>query len=434
MASTKLMTTKDGRRFWKISVSRGYGLTPYTQRFYWPEKADGQPVAKRTAERELDKAVAEFERACAAGEVHTRAQKKEKAAAEAAEAAKIRTFRQYGDSVFMPAKTITCAEKTRKYYQDNLTNHLYPVLGDIPIPDITSAKLSSLFLRLQKGPLSHSTVLGIYVTCNQLFKMAYMDDSINRNPMDKVQRPKQRKDEQKNDVPHFTVDELRTIFGYLENEPLKWRAMIHLMVDTGIRRGEACGLQWSAIDLHNNSAVISQNVGYSPEKGIYITTPKTGKTREVYFTNETASLLRALRKEQLENCGSPFVFNQDGLPTPMHPDSPNRYLHKFGEKYGIEIRPHMLRHPYVKLTTKKYLLQKQKSQATVADNLGFLFLLYSKRSCTLYSISIRLSGYTRTLSIRRSASAAVRPVASASSFEMLLCWASFSLASCSRFA
>lgn len=57
-----------------------------------------------------------------------------------------------------------------------------------------------------------------------------------------------------------------------------------------------------------------------------------------------------------------------------------------------------------------------------------------QRSCTLYSISIRLSGYTRTLSIRRSASAVVRPVASTSSFEMLLRWASFSFASCSRFA
>ena len=39
------------------------------------------------------------------------------------------------------------------------------------------------------------------------------------------------------------------------------------------------------------------------------------------------------------------------------------------------VRFHDLRHPYVKHTTKKYSLQKQKSQATVSDNLGFLFLL-----------------------------------------------------------
>ena len=46
MASTKLMETKDGKRFFKISVSRGYGKSPYTMRWYWP---DGW--SKRTAER-----------------------------------------------------------------------------------------------------------------------------------------------------------------------------------------------------------------------------------------------------------------------------------------------------------------------------------------------------------------------------------------------
>ncbi len=38
-----------------------------------------------------------------------------------------------------------------------------------------------------------------------------------------------------------------------------------------------------------------------------------------------------------------------------------------------ETRIHDLRHPYVKLTTKK-LLQKQKTQATVCNNFGFLLL------------------------------------------------------------
>ena len=63
MASTKLMETKDGKRFWQISVSRGYGKAPYKTRFYWPMKADGQPVAQSTAGTALKKAIADFERA-----------------------------------------------------------------------------------------------------------------------------------------------------------------------------------------------------------------------------------------------------------------------------------------------------------------------------------------------------------------------------------
>lgn len=73
MASIKQMETKDGKRFFQISVSRGYGKAPYKMRWYWP---DGW--SKRTAEREAAKQAAEFERACAAGEVLNRAQAKQK--------------------------------------------------------------------------------------------------------------------------------------------------------------------------------------------------------------------------------------------------------------------------------------------------------------------------------------------------------------------
>ena len=120
MASiSKLQETKDGRRFWKISVSRGYGITPYTTRFYWPTKKDGSPVAKSTAEAARDKFQVEFEAQCKDGQILSRKEQQEKEAAERAEAAKIKTFRQYGEQVFMPAKKITCAEKTRRYYQND---------------------------------------------------------------------------------------------------------------------------------------------------------------------------------------------------------------------------------------------------------------------------------------------------------------------------
>lgn len=64
MASIKLNETKDGRRFFQISVSRGYGKAPYKRRWYWP---DGW--SKRTAEREAAKQAAAFELACKNGEV-----------------------------------------------------------------------------------------------------------------------------------------------------------------------------------------------------------------------------------------------------------------------------------------------------------------------------------------------------------------------------
>ena len=165
MASIKLMETKDGKRFWKIQVSRGHGKTPYSTRFYWPVKTDGSPVAKRAAEAQLRRFVSGYEKQCKDGEMLTRAEAKQKAAEEAAaaaaEAAKIRTLKQYGEQVFIPAKKVDCAKKTVAYYKSALENHVYPAFGDCPMPEITSAQLSAFFLKKQSSDLSHSTVIGI---------------------------------------------------------------------------------------------------------------------------------------------------------------------------------------------------------------------------------------------------------------------------------
>lgn len=387
MASTKLMETKAGERFWKISVSRGYGNAPYTTRFYWPKKENGDPVAKSTAERELNKAVSDFVSACASGEILNRAEKKQKEEEARAEAAKIKTFKQYGEQVFMPAKKIQCAEKTRKYYQNALENHLYPVFGDTRLPDITSAQLSAFFLSKQASDLSHSTVIGLYVTANQLFTMAYMEDAISRNPLDKVKRPRQKKDDKRSDPPRYTVEEVREIKKCLVNEPLKWQALIQLLISTGMRRGEVCALTWDKIDFASKTIKIDGNLGYTPEKGVYRERPKTESgDRIVPMTGEVFDVLKKYKAEQvatvarrtarLEKDHKPldfkkisipqYVFTVKGGSDPIYPDSVNRYFSRFSETYGIEdFHPHKLRHTAISI-----MLENKVPDVTVAAIAG----------------------------------------------------------------
>ena len=342
MASTRLKETKDGRRYYEIRVRGGRDKPELSTRWYVP---DGW--GEKTIRRELAKAAADFERDCREGKVLSRQEQKAVQQEAEREAAKIKTLRQYGEQVFMPTKRKTCSEKTRSYYQGALDHHVYSVIGDYRLTEIKPAQIKNLFLALQESALAHSTVIGIYVTVNQLFKMAYLDDTIDRNPMDKVPRPKPRKDEKNGtEVDAFTADDLKYIVSCLEREPLKWQTMIRLMIDTGIRRGEACGLKWENVDLKTNTATISGNLCYTTEAGIYLDTPKTGKPREVYFSPEVSALLSRLRQEQAKTCFSPFVFSQDGTPEPMHPDSPTRYLSKVGRRYGVKIHPHKLRHSF----------------------------------------------------------------------------------------
>lgn len=342
MASIKLSETKDGRRFFQISVSRGYGKAPYKTRWYWP---DGW--SKRTAEREAAKRAAAFELACKNGKVLNRAQEREKAAQEAAEAAKLKTVRQYADGVFMPTKEATFSENARSSYRMFLDKHILPILGDVLLVEVSPAMIQKLLIDFQRAGYAHATTVKLYNILNGLFEMAFLDDSIPMNPMLKVKRPAPRKDEQPQEESDkaYTVQELSYILSCAAQEPLQWQTYISLAADTGLRRGECCGLQWSDIDFKAGTVTVRRNLQYTTAAGVYATSPKNGKVRVVDVGPETLALLKQLREKQVQSCISKWCFTQEGTADPMHPQSPTRYFKKFGQRYGVkDFHPHKLRH------------------------------------------------------------------------------------------
>lgn len=339
MPSIKLKTTKTGADYYEIRVSMGRGKSQPTMRWSPPEG-----WSKRAIDRELAKVAADFEHKCKSGEHLARKEAKEQAILEAQEAAKILTLQRYGEEIFMPAKAITVSENTRTSFQGNLNNHIYPALGHLKMPEITPANITALLLSLQAEGRAHGTVVKVYTVLRSLFKMAYMGDVVDRNPMEKVDRPKPRKAEIKGSEPEaFTADELVYILECLEKEPLKWRALVRLMIDTGIRRGECCGLRWPFVDFERNTITVAGNLCYTPEKGIYLDTPKNSRWRTIGVDPVIMALLREIRETSV----SKYVFTQDNSADPMHPQSPTRYMKKFSDRYGIVgLHPHKLRHSF----------------------------------------------------------------------------------------
>ena len=181
MASTRKLNTKDGTPFYEISVSRGRGLPRLTTRWYppagWSQKA---------IDRELVKVAVAFEQKVKAGEVITRQEERIESYRRELEAAQIKTLKQYGETVYMPSLAIHCSENTRTSYQGNLNKWIYPVLGDFKLPEVSAAQITALLLSIQSQNKSHSTVIKVYTVLQGLFKMAYLADLIDRNPMDKV--------------------------------------------------------------------------------------------------------------------------------------------------------------------------------------------------------------------------------------------------------
>ncbi len=251
----------------------------------------------------------------------------------------------------MPTKSITMSENGRCAYQGSLNHWIYPALGDLKMPDITPANISSLLLSMQSKGKAHATCVKVYTILHSLFKMAYMSDAVTTTPMDKAERPKLRKGEPKDkELESYAIEDVQRIFEALEQKPLKWQVLMRLLIDIGIRRGECCGLRWQDVDFTANTITIFGNLCYTPQKGIYLDTPKSGKVRTIDVDPEIIHLLSKLRHEQAAQAISKYVFTQQNRPEPMHPQSPARYMQKFSQRYGVpSLHPHKLRHTFASI-------------------------------------------------------------------------------------
>lgn len=257
-------------------------------------------------------------------------------------------LKDYAEMVFMPRKTVTIAEHTRDTWQGYLNNRIYPRLGHIPIGEVTASHIIDFLLGCQAEGLSVSTVKKYYTLLNRIFRMAFTTDVIGSNPMDKVDSPTPRKDEFiATGISAYNAKEIAHIEDCLRSEPLKWQALIGVLIDTGVRVGECCGLKWEDVDFHKKTILIKGGLCYTSSKGIYLSTPKNRRERVISVSDDVMFLLLQLYIQNAASYDSPFVFTQARSVKPMHPQTPGKHLRSFAKRNNIDhLYPHKLRHSY----------------------------------------------------------------------------------------
>lgn len=204
-------------------------------------------------------------------------------------------------------------------------------------------------------PLLASTVKSYHTFISAILHHAVCEQLIPANPADRVTLPKRA---DKKEVGTYTPQQLAAILQAAESQPLKWRALIHLLLATGCRRGEIIGLEWSAVDFDRSRIHIVQTVSYNKQRGVYVDTTKTAKAvRWIQLPPQAVQLLQEYREQYYKPLkkaaganwyhGSDFVFVQDSknIGAVMHPHSVNKYLTAFSESHDLpHIHPHKFRH------------------------------------------------------------------------------------------
>lgn len=341
MANIQPRYNKEGKLIsYSIRVHRGRGpdgkqLKPYTATFEvkptWTEKS-----AKKKAEA----FAATFEKECREG-MHADTRQ---------------TFQQYAEYVLQLKEQTGVKHTTIRAYQSS-AKRVYPAIGHIRITELRPQHLNQFYASLNQpgansrtgGPLSPKSIKECNVFISTVLEQAVREGLVLYNAAHRATVPRQVKKE----VQFFQPDEVAAIREALESEPLKWKTITHLLLITGMRRGELLGLKWVKVDFDTCTIRINNNVIYSPDRGIYETTPKTEKSRwTIALSRKTMDLLREYRiwqnTERLR-LGDyyedrDFVFAQD-TGEPMHPGSVTTWLDRFSKRHGLpHINPHAFRH------------------------------------------------------------------------------------------
>lgn len=174
----------------------------------------------------------------------------------------------------------------------------------------------------------------------------------------------------------WTADDFFS-FLKMESEP-SYKAMWLLMAATGVRRGHACGVQWTEVDFEKKRIVFATNRVDTPE-GVKTTIAKAGRRIVVPMDDALAEILREQRRRQiaegLEDC--PYVFDRPQLyktykqrelkaGEPMDPNGVTARFRRLRQRAGLPSgSPHTLRHLWATVAR-----ELGASRDAVADVLG----------------------------------------------------------------
>lgn len=217
------------------------------------------------------------------------------------------------------------------------------------IAQAAGCPFDSLFMVDERNePLSTTSILAYHRFIHIVLAQAEKEMLVPYNAAEKATPPHKEKSE----VGTFQTSELIAIRNAATQEPIKWQTIIHLLMITGCRRGEIVGLKWDRVNWKDLSIRIDTTLLYTPERGVYESTTKTGAERTIKLPKETMELLRQYRVWQLETRlangdrweDTPFVFTGENGGH-MAPDTLSGYLSRFEKKYGLpHIHAHKFRH------------------------------------------------------------------------------------------
>lgn len=184
--------------------------------------------------------------------------------------------------------------RTREHYGVTLMNHVCPFIGTLPIQRVQPVTIDALYANLRERSHSEHAIHRCHQRLMQVFDYAVKRRIVSVNPMYAIDAPIMRVQ-----APTIlTAPQIRRFLTYAATSG--YSPLWLLLVQTGLRRGEALGVRWQDIDLDKGKLRVRQCVEALKGKP-HIQTPKSkAALRTITLFPESIASLRSHRTKQLE--------------------------------------------------------------------------------------------------------------------------------------
>jgi integrase len=256
---------------------------------------------------------------------------------------------------------------------------IVPYIGGVKIRSLKPSQIQHVYDSLGER-LSTSSVVQTHSLLRKALSDAVKEGTIIANPIDRViNTPKVERKE----MASLKQNEVSTLL-HLDNE---WQPLWTVLIGTGMRLGEALGLQWQSVDLDLGSLVIRRTLQKITGRGLVYQNPKTDKSRRTIFLPDLVlKAFKRHRTRQFEKrlqvaadwINEDLVFpNEWGKP--LEPTRVNRALKKSLHAVGIKhhIRVHDLRHTSASLALRRGIAGKVVQEMLGHSNYSTTMDIYS---------------------------------------------------------
>ena len=268
---------------------------------------------------------------------------------------------------------------TLRCYRQTVDCYLRPHLGERRLSQLDRRALEQLYAHLLAAggvndkPLSPRTVQLAHAVLHRALKDAQLDGLLDRNPAELARTP--RRDphavEAGGDLQVWTAAQATRFLQLVDGHP--WRALWHLALGTGARRGELLGLRWQDVDLTSSQVTIRRALTVVDGVARLLGT-KTSRTRTLSIGDTVVDALERIRAEQAaarRRLGDEWrdqwglvLTEDDG--EPLDPMGVTREFRQLVRRLDVPvIRLHDLRHTHASL-----LLEQGVAPKVVSERLG----------------------------------------------------------------